>query len=368
MPAYSHAELSDRNLPGQHSIGSVTGLTDALSTLAVNDHETMGYAYDAMHASHSSIHHASVAVAEAAYIESLLQKFKNIESQEAEIARIAAEVQAHINTLQQALEAAAQHAADAKDSADRADGYKDKADELMGQVNVFIDRAAAVDDAKCSATRSAEEAAESAAQAQSYAQNAEMRSEQLDDITAKLAEVDNALVKAAEVATTANEAAAQAMSVLDRVNSIDEVYNTVLGAADRAEASANAAAETLAEVEDKLAYVTAAVDGVMRWKGVYDELPPVEGRMDGDTIVAAGAMYVLNEGAWVQAGLAPSDQSPVYVTDSRPLTQEDYDRIAAALIDSGFASVIEPTPGTDTEPETTGGDSDTNTEQPDGGE
>ena len=243
----SHATLSDRFAAGQHDIPSITGLDSALAVLAKSDHEVRGYAYDAMHASHSSVHHASVAVAEAAYIESILKRLKDyqgdLDKQQAQITELVTAAEAYIETMDGSVAAAEQAQVAAECAKVEAE---DAACRALSAQNAVV---ASVTEAATQVTRAVTAAAE-----------AKQAALDVSDVVTQAKAIADGISTSVESATmaaqsAASSAAAAESAAIDAKNDADAVSQVAIPAIERA-AQATEAAQTI--VDAAQSYVISA--------------------------------------------------------------------------------------------------------------
>ena len=334
----SHATLEDRFAANQHDIPSISGLDTALAALSKSDHEIRGYAYDAMHASHSSIHHASVAVAEAAYIESILRRLKDYQStldaQQAEITQLITEVEGYMATLDDSVNKAENAQLAAEAASVTAQGYASQAtkarDEISGYVSTVTEKVVDAVNAASEAKQAATEMRGIADQAQAIADGIEASAQASQAAAQSAASSAAAAESAAQDAVDSGEAATQtalevtrlASSATDAATRIVNAASTYVAMAESAEVSAHnaqeaansAASSALAAAESEtganaaadraqyiLDHMSEAVEGSMHFRGVVERagcLPPTGDKGDIYFCAEESAFFLYRGDAW----------------------------------------------------------------------
>ena len=327
----SHATLSDRELRDQHGISSISGLDDALATLAANDHETRRYAYDAMHASHSSIHHASVAVAEAAYIESILKK---IDELHAEMSAQRSEVQELMQRVNTALAEMPEYLSGAETASEAARAYAIQSEAAATAATAVSQTVASIRDLLQNAMDAASTintsvvAAESAAQnAESAYQNSRLSADQASSnaqaaqesaITAYnaannvMASAQQAIDTATTAANTARQAAEATVSIVDSVTQYAAQAQDAAVSAQQASQAANEATTARTGMDELVAaaheyaeraeYAAGTIEGTVHFRGRIGAVSclPEEGAIVGDMWYCAEehAYYLYTSDGW----------------------------------------------------------------------
>lgn len=279
----THNSLTGRNASNAHSIESVTGLKSSLANLQTDVSNALTYCYESANARDVSVTSASIAVAEASHIASMVTKFKDLSSDLAEsqdrVEELKLEIAELTMDMAESVETVKELESSARDAASKAVTASAGVQQVAQQIDVVKALASSLEDKVAMVEVHYNEVKEATASVKSI--ELEMRTL-----------VEGMELTATAVADSAN-AASEAMYAAQQ-SSASAADSAALAAADRA-----AVTESANIVQAMRDEVTEAVEGIRTTvetaKKLEETLVPAAEAMEAHLLASQQAVVAASE-------------------------------------------------------------------------